>query len=114
MSDKLGLVELAPNENPYLPSQRGHGQEKPYSEETARTIDAEVLRIIKESHDEAKRLLNEHRKQLDSLSEALIKRETLDEQEILKVVGLPAPPPLEAGKLPTADESRKGPVPVPG
>ena len=39
----------------------GFGGEKPFSEETARLIDAEVQRIIDESHAEAKRLLTRAR-----------------------------------------------------
>ena len=58
-----------------------------------------MLRIISESHDEAMRLLGEHRKQLDALVEALLARETLDEQEILEVTGLPPAPALETGPL---------------
>jgi len=98
MSDRLGLVQLAPRENPYLavPGYSGAGQ---FSEETARVIDAEVLKIIGESHKEAKRLLTEHRKQLDALAEALVARETLNEQEILDVTGLSRARSLATGKL---------------
>jgi hypothetical protein len=49
-------------------------------------IDAEVHRIIEESHAEATRLLLEHRKSLDLLAQALLAHETLDEQEIRAVV----------------------------
>ncbi len=76
MSERLGLVQLAPRENPYLNGPGGYGGARPFSEETAEAIDAEVLRIIGESHDEAKRLLSAHRKQLDALAEALLARET--------------------------------------
>ncbi|HEY0859002.1 MAG TPA: ATP-dependent zinc metalloprotease FtsH [Albitalea sp.] len=95
MSDKLGMVQLAPRENPYLGLAGGYGGDKPFGEETARIIDAEVQRIIHESHEEAKRLLVEHRQALESLVQALLARETLDEQEILEVTGLPPAPPLE-------------------
>jgi cell division protease FtsH len=98
MSDTLGMVQLAPRENPYLSSMDGFGGQRPYSEETAAAVDAEVLRIIRESHDEAKRLLEKHRNQLDALAWALLARETLDEQEILKVTGLPPAPALAAGE----------------
>ena len=100
MSDRLGMVQLAPRQNPYLNSLDGFGgSSSMVSEETARVIDTEVQRIITESHDEAIRLLNEHRKELDALAEALLARETLDEAEILKVTGLPAAPSLESGKV---------------
>ncbi len=103
MSDELGMVQLAPRQNPYLGGSAGFGGEKPFSDETARIIDAEVLRIIGESHDEALRLLREHRRELDALVAALLERETLNEQEILEVTGLPPAPPLATRPLPVAD-----------
>src|SRR5215207_1824171 len=78
MSEKLGTVQLAPRENPYLgggPGGGGYPGEKSFSEETARAIDEEVLRIMDESHDEARRLLTEHRNELDALARALLERE---------------------------------------
>jgi cell division protease FtsH len=103
MSERLGLVQLAPRDNPYLSGPNGYAGAKQFSEETAEAIDAEVRRIIGESHDEAKRLLSAHREQLDALVAALVARETLNEQEILEATGLPPAPALETGILPVAD-----------
>jgi cell division protease FtsH len=100
MSERLGLVQLAPRENPYLSGLNGYGEARSFSEATAKAIDAEVLKIIGDSYDEAKRLLSAHRKQLDMLAEALLARETLNEQEILEVTGLPHAPALQTGMLP--------------
>ncbi len=99
MSERLGMVQLAPRENPYLTAMGGMGGARPFSEETARAIDAEVLRIISDSHEEAQQRLRENRKALDALAEALLARETLDEAEILEVTGLPPAPALETNKL---------------
>jgi cell division protease FtsH len=99
MSDKVGMVQLAPRENPYLGGGAGFPGAKPFGEETARLIDAEVHRIIDECHSEAKRLLVQHRRQLDALVQALVTRETLNEQEILEVTGLPAAPALQSGPI---------------
>jgi cell division protease FtsH len=96
MSDRLGMVQLAPRQNPYLAGPDDYGGftrysgARPFSEDTARAIDAEVQRIIGESHEEARRLLTKHRTELDALAQALLARETLDEQEILHVTGLSA------------------------
>ena len=111
MSERLGLVQLAPQENPYLGGAAGFTGARPFSEETARAIDTEVRKIIGESHDEAKRLLTAHRKQLDALAEALLSRETLNEQEILEVTGLPPAPALETSMLPApiGDSRNAGP-----
>jgi cell division protease FtsH len=91
MSEELGMVQLSSRENPYLRAAGGFGDTKPFSEETARKIDSEVLKIIRESHQEATQLLGTHRKQLDALASALMEHESLDEQEILKATGLVRP-----------------------
>jgi cell division protease FtsH len=100
MSERLGMVQLAPRENPFLPGLDGYGGSRPFSEETAGAVDAEVSRIIRECYDEARRLLGEHRRELDALAEALLARETLDEQEILTVTGLPRAAVLDGSKHP--------------
>jgi cell division protease FtsH len=111
MSERLGMVQLAPRENPYLSGSNGYAGgyagARPFSEETAEAIDAEVRKIISESHDEARRLLSAHRQQLDALVDALLVRETLNEQEILEVTGLPPAPALETGMLPVPGASSK-------
>ncbi len=112
MSERVGLVQLAPRENPYLGGSGGYTGEKPFSEATAEAIDAEVLRIINESHDEARRLITSHRKQLDALAEALVSRETLSEQEILEVTGLPPAPPLDNAMRPVAGSEGHDPGPA--
>ncbi|PWF41748.1 ATP-dependent zinc metalloprotease FtsH [Massilia glaciei] len=111
MSDELGMVQLAPRQNPYLGAGAGFAGEKPFSEETARRVDIEVQRIINECYDEAVRLLSKHRKALDALVRALLERETLDEKEILDVTGLPPAPQLESNPmgLPAAREQRQRP-----
>jgi cell division protease FtsH len=106
MSERVGMVQLAPRENPYLGGAGGYAGARPFSEATAEAIDAEVLKIIGESHAEATRLLTAHRKQLDALAEALLSRETLNEQEVLQVTGLPPAPALETGILPAPGRSR--------
>jgi cell division protease FtsH len=100
MSDKLGMVQLAPRRNPYLGA--AFGSDKSLSEETARTVDAEVARIIAESHERAKSLLRQHREQMDALVQALLARETLDEEQILEATGLPPAPELETHRVAAA------------
>jgi cell division protease FtsH len=107
MSERLGMVQLAPRENPYLRGTGGYSGARPFSEETAKVIDAEVLKIIGESHAEARRLLTIYREQLEALARALMERETLDEQEILKVTALPRVSALENQKLPVAKTASK-------
>jgi cell division protease FtsH len=105
MSDRLGMVQLASRQNPFL---GGAAAGETISEETARLVDTEVQRIIKECHDQAKRLLAEHRRPLDALVAALLARETLGEQEILEVTGLPPAPELENRPLAAARSTGTG------
>lgn len=93
MSDKLGMVQLAGRQNPYLRNVYGGGPA--LSERTASLIDGEVQAIISDCHDNALTLLREHRRALDALVEALLERDTLDEEEICEVTGLPPAPPLK-------------------
>ena len=86
MSKEVGLLFLDQGDNDFL----GGGQMigRAHSEATATLVDREVRRIIDECHVEALRLLNAERDLLDVLAEALLKRESLDEEEILAVTGL--------------------------
>jgi cell division protease FtsH len=95
MSDALGMVQLAPRQNPYLNAGIALPGEQPCSDETARLVDIEVQRIIDDNHREALRLLTLHRRELEALARSLLQHDTLDEQEILKVTGLPPAPQLE-------------------
>jgi len=93
MSEALGMVQLAPPDNPYLRGPGGAmGVDKAVSEETAHLVDTEVQRIIGECHEEAKRLIAENRASLDALVKALMARETVGEEEILGVTGITPPP----------------------
>jgi cell division protease FtsH len=62
------------------------------SEETQRLIDAEVRRIVEESHEEVTELLRAHRSNLDSLVAGLLEHETLDEADAYAAAGLPRNP----------------------
>src|SRR5690606_4653299 len=101
MSDKLGMVQLAPRQNNWTGAS-GFVGEKLYSDETAKAIDMEVMRIIQTCHEDAKRLLREHRSELDALVAALMEKETLNEADILEVTGLPPAPQLPERPLASA------------
>jgi len=83
MSPKIG--PLAFNDDP---SANSFGTVRPYSEATAHDVDMEVKRIADECFAEATQLLTEHRAQLDALAQALLKDDSLGEDQILAVTGL--------------------------
>jgi cell division protease FtsH len=66
-------------------------QQRPYGEATAQLIDDEMRRIAEECLAEAERLLADHRPQLDALAKALLRDDSLDEQEIIAVTGVTTP-----------------------
>lgn len=114
MSEALGPVALAGRENPYLNSDvYGAGASKSYSELTGQLIDKETKRILDECYQEALGLIRQHRDALERLAEALLETETLDEEEILSVTGLPPAPRLETLPIPAATgDSYSVPMPV--
>ena len=91
MSDKFGLMGLASAENQYLDGRTVLN----CGDETATEIDHEVMKLLKESYAEAKRLLSENREVLDQIADYLIKRETITGKEFMQIYrevkGLPDP-----------------------
>jgi cell division protease FtsH len=83
MSPKVGPLNYSDGETNAL-------QQRPYSEATAQLIDDETRRIAEECQTDAEKLLTEHRSQLDALAQALLKNDSLGEQEILAVTGIKA------------------------
>ncbi len=82
MSDKLGFLLYAQDEsqNPW------EQPEKLYSDETANAIDLEVRALIDQTYGEASERLHEHRDALERLAEALLRYETLNRDEVERVV----------------------------
>lgn len=60
--------------------------ERPYSDDTAREIDAEVAELVKEAGRRAESIIMANRKSLDDLAQALVKEETLDESQVNKIL----------------------------
>ena len=96
MSERLGPVTLAPRDNGFLPGGDDFDNRGPYSETTATLVDAEVQQILQQAHATGMQLLQQHRPALDALAAALLERETLEEDDILRVTGLQHAPRLES------------------
>ena len=98
MSEAVGPIAVLPTDNrgPLLP---GAAET---SEETQRLVDEEVRRLVDDAHEEVTRLLTEHRDKLDSLVEALLKHETLDEPDAYAAAGLS--PPRTPDRSPSRSE----------
>jgi len=81
MSDKLGPRSFGKTEGMIFLGKE-ITTEKDYSEETATLIDKEMNKIIDECYKKAKHILEEHKKQLEIIAQALIEKETLERIEI--------------------------------
>ena len=81
MSEKFGLIGLESVQNRYLDGRpvMNCGQE------TASEIDHEVMKMLKEAYEKAKKLLSEHRESLDKIAAFLIEKETITGKEFMKI-----------------------------
>ena len=102
-SDQLGLVSYGDNQEEVF---LGHSvaRTQNVSEDTAKTIDLEVRRLVQGGYDEARRILSERIEDLHTLAKALLEFETLSGEEIMNVV---------KGVRPNRDESENLRTPPP-
>ncbi len=85
MSEKLGPRVLGHAQGaPFLG--RDMHSEPDYSDEIARQIDLEIRRIIEEAYQCAKDILSEHRADLENVTQVLLRRETIEREEFLRLL----------------------------
>ncbi|MGC8519130.1 MAG: ATP-dependent zinc metalloprotease FtsH [Steroidobacteraceae bacterium] len=99
MSERLGQVAFdTGRHSAYLP-----GPDVPqsalYSNETARVIDEEVARLIREAHDRVAKTLGEQRERLEALARLLLEREVVDRAALDVVLGTKGVPQLAGAHL---------------
>lgn len=91
MSEKFGLMGIASQEDQYLTGRTVMN----CGDATAAAVDDEVMRILKEAYEEAKRLLGENRVVMDEIAAFLIEKETITGKEFMEIYrrckGLPEP-----------------------
>jgi cell division protease FtsH len=125
MSERLGPRVFGHDHGqPFLG--REFSAEPDYSDEIAREIDDEIRRIVEAAHQRAKDILTEHREDLSTISEILVKRETIEKEEFEALLAGtsaedlfgPDAPPEETPQVPPgaaapADRGRELPRPLP-
>jgi cell division protease FtsH len=103
MSERLGpRVFGHDHSQPFLG--REFSSEPDYSDEIAREIDDEIRRVVEAAHQRARDILTEHRDSLDTISEILVRRETIEKAEFESLLqGTPESEvfPEEAPQLPS-------------
>ncbi len=102
MSKKFGMVGLETVESQYLEGRSVMN----CSDKTAAEVDEEVMKLLKDSYKEAKKLLKENRRLMDKLAAYLIEKETITGKEFMAIFrkekGLPEPDEKD-GKKTAAD-----------
>jgi cell division protease FtsH len=82
MSQRLGAVFLGGEQEVFLGREVGLRERESYSEQTAALIDAEVQQQISERYAYVQQLLSQHHEELERIAQALLERESLDEQQL--------------------------------
>ncbi len=85
MSDRLGPLTFGKNEE-HIFLGREVTRQKDYSEETALVIDAEIKRIVLECAGRARQIIEDNIEKLHALARALLERESLDGEEIARIL----------------------------
>jgi cell division protease FtsH len=80
MSERIGPVSVLPPE--------GDARLAGVSEKMLNAVDDEIRSLIEDCYSQARRLLREHRNQLDSIAEQLLVHETLDEEDAYAAAGI--------------------------
>jgi cell division protease FtsH len=87
MSEKLGPVTFRRGEpHPFLG--REMAEPRDFSEQTARIIDEEIQKMTLDMENRAREILESNRESLETLAEALLEHETLDNEEINQLIGM--------------------------
>ena len=87
MSDSIGPLNYGDDERqPFLGYSLSQGRN--YSEETAAKIDAEVHRLVEDAYGQTLRLMENYQDKLEALSQALLEKEVIGQQEMYEIVGM--------------------------
>ena len=107
MSEKFGLMGLATQENQYLSGRAVLN----CGDDTATEVDHEVMVLLHNSYEEAKRLIGGHREALNKIADYLIRRETITGKEFMKIFraverGIEIPENLDDLEIPEKTETK--------
>ena len=86
MSSRVGPMAWGSQGAVFLGDDLMHTRD--YSDETARVIDEEVERILRDQEDRCREVLQEHRNGLDLVARSLLEHETIDGSEVYRLVEL--------------------------
>ncbi|HED65180.1 MAG TPA: ATP-dependent zinc metalloprotease FtsH [Planctomycetes bacterium] len=103
MSDAIGPINYAERQgSDFLGTELGRG--KMHSEETAREIDEEVNRVVREAYERAKAILRSKEREVETLTAALLAYETVSGEEVERILEGATVEDLRPGHTPAATE----------
>ena len=107
MNEKVGNIS-------YYDPQQENMFTKPYSEETGKMIDEEVRKLVDQAYERTKKLLTEHKNEVEILAKELLKTEVLFKSDVEALIG--KRPYEEKKALDIIDNPKDGVIedPVPG
>ncbi|MDR2494703.1 MAG: ATP-dependent zinc metalloprotease FtsH [Spirochaetaceae bacterium] len=88
MADEMGPIAYGQEDEPIFLGKE-IARHKDYSEDTALHIDRAVKKILEYAKEQAEHILGTHKEELEKLADALISRETLVDDEVREILGLP-------------------------
>ena len=110
MSDSLGFVYHG--EETLSRRAVDIGLTREFSEKTSELIDVEVKKLIDAAYEDARRILGEHRDALEAIARALLKYETIDGDEVRKLMAGETIDRPSVSDLIAAEQSRRAGTPV--
>jgi len=103
MGESAGLVHVGQRHNPMFLDGSDGTLHRDCSEDTAREIDREIRKILDDTYADTKRILVEHRNELEVVAKELLTVETLDSAAFARLIG----------RAPEAVEKREPPLTPP-
>ena len=82
MSDRFGMAALEKVQSKYLDGRNVSN----CSEETKTQLDSEIIKVLKDAHDKAEKMLSENIDALHKISEFLIEKETITGEQFMKIL----------------------------
>ena len=81
LNDRIGNLS-------YYDSSGENQFQKPYSDETARTMDGEVSKLVEAAYQRAIHLLSEKREKLEELAQLLLEKEVIFKEDLERILGV--------------------------
>jgi cell division protease FtsH len=103
MSDALGAISYEANKRARFLDMPIAQERGLYGEATVQKIDGEIKRILTDAHDTARRILTEHRADLEAVTRRLLEIEVMEGEELRRLLGVTTPPPPATVPLPATD-----------